>query len=272
MKKKFNEGVTVGLPYHRATPIEFFFEALNSIINQTYPITHIHIIIDGPIKEKHLHQIIDKKKKHNNISIIKIKKQHGLPHAINCSIKRTKTTFYARMDSDDISHPERIMKQVNYLNHHPSVMAVGTWAKTFTNKTSDSLDTIKTPTRFIDIKKATHYRSPMVHPTVLFRTCIFYNVGLYNEKYLRAQDLELWGRFLNKNIKIANIAEPLLYLRSNNVLSRRASIDAIRYQMLARLTYKTKSPVLFTLKLASVFFRLLPQSAQRKMYKIRDSI
>ena len=142
---------------------------------------------------------------HNNIILIELNKV-GLPTALNTSIKKTKTKYYARMDADDISHPKRLETQIDYLEKNTEIEILGTWAIEFNNE-EELLNGFvkKLPSDMKSIKKIFHYRNPLIHPSVVFKMTVFKKIGFYNPNYKTDQDLELWARALKLNIKLTNI-------------------------------------------------------------------
>ena len=250
--------LTVGIPFYKKTNVEYLDIAIMSIINQTLPADSIHLIQDGEI-DSDLEMIIDKYiNKYNFIKHITLEKK-GLPYALNQSIKRSNTEFYARMDADDISIKNRFEEQLKYLKENPKVEILGTWAYEFEiNYLNESLHLNKTPKDKRNIENYFHYRNPLIHPSVMFRKKVFDKIGFYNEKFFTDQDLELWSRALRFNVKIYNIQKPLLYLRTENRLKRRSQLSAILRQIKIRYSYNTCSFKLNFLKLAAILLRILP--------------
>ena len=155
------------------------------------------------------------------------------------------------MDSDDICHPDRIRKQLEYMKSHPDICILGTWISEFYNDSifNEALDykkadkhsyVVKTPENLDDIRQKFHYRNPICHVTVMFRrdSC---NYRLYNADYRRTQDLELWSRAL-KRCWIANLQEPLVYVRAKDFAKKRSDIGSIIRQAKVRYKYNTLSP------------------------------
>ena len=87
--------------------------SVDSILQQSLKPFEIHFIQDGPINSELQTIINDYLSSHSNIIHIKLKKSN-LAKALNESIKLTKTKYYARMDSDDISMPDRLKTQYDF--------------------------------------------------------------------------------------------------------------------------------------------------------------
>lgn len=265
--------LTVGIPFYYHTNVEQFKEAVDSIISQTRPPDILHLIQDGPISDELEAAVNSLWAQHSEkIQHIILPHNTGLSYALNISILSTTSTYYARMDADDIAHPMRLEKQINYLEEHPEIEILGTWIKEFEHDPNALSCMIrKLPTELNDIATLFHYRNPLAHPTVVFRRSVFAKIGLYDITFGTEGDLELWGRALNAGIGITNLAEPLLFYRMTGVIDRRSDIHKIVSQVRAKYRYNTWSPRLNALKILSVLFRLLPRSYRNWGYKnLRD--
>jgi hypothetical protein len=116
------------------------------------------------------------------------------------------------MDSDDISVPDRLQKQVAYLDAHPSCVATGAW-----------IEVIDENGRHIGLKTfvQTHAQiiaallsgiSPIAHPTVVARRDILQTLGGYDARCYPSEDLDLWFRLADRG-ELANLGEALLQHR-----------------------------------------------------------
>lgn len=261
-------GVTVGIPLHFASKVEHVRAAINSVIEQTYPPTAIHLILDGPISDEVLDLVDEYLAGYNYMKKIILTKNMGLPTALNISILSCFTPYYARMDSDDICHPNRLARQVEYLEMHPGIGIIGSWAIEFRDRhDAPGLFLKKLPLEHREICRFFHFRDPFVHSSVLFRHEIFATIGLYDTRFITDQDTELWSRALQRGVGLANIPEALIYFRVGNMLEKRSSFPGVVRQLRARYSYNTCSPRLNVLKFGSVMFRFLPRRFRALCYK-----
>lgn len=99
--------------------------AINSILDQSFKDFEFLIIDDA--SEDNTYQIIKSYRKRYSklIRIFRLSKNLGAFGATNYALKKAQGEFVALMDSDDISHPDRLMKQVNFLKNNPDVIVVG---------------------------------------------------------------------------------------------------------------------------------------------------
>ena len=258
--------VTVGIPFYSETHPEHFVRSIESMQEQTHPPKKIHLIQDGPVSEEIREVVRQKEKEDPTIEHLRLDKKKGLSYALNCSILRSETSFYARMDADDISHPERLEKQVGFLESNPEIEILGTWAREFSvDPEEEGTFLKKVPTEQKEMEDLLHYRSPFIHPSVMFRREVFAKIGLYPDRE-QVEDLWLWSRAFKKGTRTANLAEPLLYFRFQGVVGRRSSLSRIGREAKMRFGYGTLSPTLNALKLSSLLVRLLPKRIQEWVY------
>lgn len=265
--KKLGE-VTVGIPFYKKTSPEQLMLAVNSILSQTLPPTRIHLIQDGQIPEALEAIVRCYLQDHPQLfEHLRIPHQGGLSHALNVSIMACRTEFYARMDSDDVALPERLEFQVEYMTDHPEVDIVGGWAWEFSGDQPAQGYLKKLPEDHEQLASLLHYLNPLVHPTVMFRHRVFAKVGLYDTTFRLEEDLELWSRAFRRGARFANVPHPVIYYRTNGVISRRSSWDAIMCVIRVRMKTHTWSPRLNLLKIASIGFKLLPNTMKAWGYK-----
>ncbi|MFN3874585.1 MAG: glycosyltransferase family 2 protein [Flavobacteriales bacterium] len=138
----------------------------------------------------------------------------GIARALNTGLAHAEGTYMARMDADDISHPERLAKQVAYLDANPGIGVLGT-RTAFVSTVRESRgmqafvewqNMIITPhdhsvKRFVD--------APLAHPSALFRRELVEQHGGYSTAPL-PEDHELWLRWMDAGVRFAKLPEVLL--------------------------------------------------------------
>ena len=137
----------------------------------------------------------------------------GLAPSLNRGIRASAGTYIARMDADDISEPDRLRLQVEFLDTHPDYVLVGTNALVMTE---DGIPLYQKdgPQQDDELREVlTHgYESPFVHGSVMFRKSVAIACGLYHEKMKTAQDLLLWRQMIKMG-KVANLPDVLYRYR-----------------------------------------------------------
>ena len=171
------------------TPCEFLKTAINSILNQTYKNIELIVVCDGSKKDEK----IVKEYKDKRIKCVLNSKNRGLPYSLNKGIEISSGYYIARMDSDDISCPDRIESQVRFMDSNEDIDICGMQAMFFGEK-EGILSTFANDPESMTIQLM--YECNIVHPTVMWRKRI--NIK-YNEEFTCSQDFELWTRISEKN-------------------------------------------------------------------------
>ena len=181
-------------------------KSLKSILNQSYKDFELIIISDGSNdgSNKIVKKFLIKK---NNVLYFESKKNVGLTKMLNLGIKFSRGEYIARHDADDLSLSSRFKNQIDILKKKKNLDIIGSNAKyAYKNKTIS----IKMPEKDRYIKKKLIFRNTIIHSTVMMRKKIFQNNLLYDEKFIRCQDYELWLRIKNK-VKFYNIQKELVF-------------------------------------------------------------
>lgn len=146
------------------------------------------------------------------IKILSLDRRSGLAKALNFGLKSCSGNYIARMDPDDICHPARFQKQADYLRDNPDVSVCGSYVELFSNNLKESLGIRLVPTFNDQIMKFAKWRSPMNHPSVMYRKSIFDKIQGYPVN-AKAQDYALWAKLILSGFKFGNIPEALVKMR-----------------------------------------------------------
>lgn len=184
-------------------------EAVISIINQSYRNLEI-LICNDCSTDKSQEILTDLAQQDQRIILINNNENFKLAKSLNKLIDLSHGKYIARMDADDISHPERITKEVLFLENNPEFDIVGCNAWNINAKNLITGESFL-PTTNEDIQIFKDFFPPFYHPTVVFRAN-FLKENKYNEDYVYAQDFELWLRLLKKT-KAYNLNEHLFLYR-----------------------------------------------------------
>ncbi len=190
--------------------MDFAEEAINSILNQTFNDFELIIVIEYSDNQNYIVKQINKIND-SRIIIILNDKKIGFADSLNVGIRESKGRYLARMDDDDISLPERLEKQVRFMDEHIDITAVGAFIQMFMK--SNQLCEIPTDCEELSIRSLTE--TPIYHPTVVIRK---EHIDKYNLKYdsnFFTEDYALWSEMINKGLKISNIPEVLLLYRAS---------------------------------------------------------
>lgn len=207
--------------YSKEKP-EFLEKSIKSVINQTVVPSQIIIVEDGKLTSE-LEKVIENHKKSffNNFTIVKLDKNMGRGIASNAGIEKATNEWIAKMDSDDISKPDRFEIQLNAIQKHPEAVAIGGQVEEFIENQSHVISKREVPLDSESIFKFAKYRSPVNNPTVMFKKSVVKELGEYsNLRFL--EDYDLWVKMLTAGFKIVNVPETLVDMRmSDSLYSRR---------------------------------------------------
>lgn len=214
--------------YARETP-EYLKKAIDSMINQTVPTNDFVLVCDGPLTDDLDRIIVDFQNKCPNLfNIIRLPQNQGLGHALNIGLKSCKHDLVARMDSDDISLPERCQLQLNMFQREPELALCSGNIAEFETDITHITGIRYVPTSYGEILQFAKKRNPMNHMAVMYRKHAVINCGNYVEMSL-AEDYYLWARMLHKGYYAINLDKVLVYARiGNGMYARRGGLAYAR--------------------------------------------
>ena len=214
--------------YEKDDPTHLF-ESLKSLYNQTLPADEIILIQDGPVSQD-LVDVVTLWKEKLPIKLEVVAENKGLAHALNLGLGLSSYDLVARMDADDVAHPERFNKQVSFLKQHPDITVVGSWISEFLNDPEKVESYRKLPQSPEELFQFAKRRCPLNHPSVMYRKEDVLAVGGYGH-FRNQQDYHLWGKLLHKGYRLANIPEPLLFMRiSPDLFHRRGGLKYFKME------------------------------------------
>ena len=224
--------VTILMPVYNGE--KYIKESIDSILSQTF-CDFIFIIIDDGSTDNSINII--KSYNEPRIKLLSNKKNLGISTSLNIAIKKSNSKYIARMDSDDISLPNRIEEQVKFMENHPDIGVCGTFIKTFGSQKSK---TLKLPIKNDDIKIRLLFQNPLAHPTVMIRKKVLdINNLKYDSNYNGAEDYELWVRLIEKTI-IWNLPKTLIRYRLHEKNISKINFNTQKYLTEKIITYQLK--------------------------------
>lgn len=206
--------ITVLMSVHNGE--KYLKEAIESILNQTFKDFEFLIVNDGSTDSSK--EIIFS---YNDPRIVYVENETniGLTKSLNKGLKLAKGEYIARMDADDISLPERLEEQVEFMDQHPDIGICGARLRLIGGGRN-----WKMPSESDLIKASMIFFNPLFHPTVIIRKKILDDNNLkYDESFRYAQDYELWSRIKNFT-DFHNIQKSLvLYRISGDRITKKSS-------------------------------------------------
>ncbi len=226
--------ISVLMPIYN--PNEQFLQlAVESILNQTFKDFEFIIYDDG--SEIDSKKLIDK---YNDKRIKFIQgEHHGLGYSLNTLVNLASCKYIARMDADDISYPERLREQYEFMESHPDISILGTDIETFPKK---RIIRYKERPGYIEFLKYCH----IAHPTVMIRKSDLQKYNLnYDKNIIAAEDYDLWSRAV-KYLNFANLPKVLLKYRVHeNSTTKRCNFAMMKQNYIIRkrmLEFLSKEP------------------------------
>jgi glycosyltransferase involved in cell wall biosynthesis len=184
-------------------------EAVASILNQTFRDFEFIIINDGSTDETG--SILDKYGKTDSRIRLYHQENQGMIAALNRGCRLAHGKYIARMDADDISFPDRLEKQLAYIEEHPQVGILGTWINNI-DKNGLLRGTWRPPTNSKMLKWTLFFGVCVAHPSVLMRRDLITKLNFYRPEAAHAEDVDLWFR-ASALTEFGNISEVLLKYR-----------------------------------------------------------
>ena len=218
-----NNSYSVLMSVYYKEQAEYLRTAMNSIWMQTIPTDDFVLVCDGSLTPE-LDDVIDEMEERYTdiLQVIRLEQNVGLGNALNAGIKKCKNELVARMDSDDISRPDRCEKQLAVFCEKAEVCVVSGVVEEFT-ASPDKINARRVLPEMQDqILSFARKRNPFNHPCVMYKKSAVEASGGYRDIYL-LEDYYLWVRMLQKGSIGYNIQEPLLWMRAGSDMYKRRS-------------------------------------------------
>lgn len=229
----------------------------------------IVLVVDGKITDGK-ESVIEKWSKllGKVMLLLRNKENLGLASSLNRGLAAAENDLIARMDADDVARADRFKKQIAHMSKDPDLAVCGSWVREFSAE-SNREHFRKTPARHEDILKYARYRSPMNHPTVVFRKSIIQKIGGY-PLLDRAQDYALWIKLLNKGYLFHNLEEYLVTMRVDSDFHHRRGVSQLTALLSLFKSAKDEGFISPTTYIINVIIRVTicysPSNLRRLMY------
>lgn len=217
-KYKYQYSVLMSVYYKEAA--EHLQTAMESIWKQTIPADEFILVCDGPLN-KDLNEVIEKMDEtHPELLVVRLRKNVGLGNALNIGISYCRNEIIARMDSDDISRPDRCEQQLDVFRKNPKISICSGIVEEFSVSTEHIEARRIPPETHNEIVDFAKKRNPFNHPCVMYKKSAVEAAGGYHDFYL-LEDYYLWIRMLQKGSIGYNIQKPLLWMRAGSDMYKR---------------------------------------------------
>ena len=198
--------VTVLMPVYNAAA--YVADAARSILHQTWSDFELLVIDDGSTDDsaRIVASLGDPR-----IRLVRADRNIGLTATLNKGLALARGALIARQDADDLSEPERLERQVAFLDANPAVALVGSWYRKI-DAAGRLLGDRRLPTHDAPLRWALLSHCPIVHSAAMFRRDAIAEAGGYDDRFAYAQDYELWSRVAGRH-RLANLPEFLVRYR-----------------------------------------------------------
>lgn len=205
---------------------EYLDKALESIlVNQTLKPSELVLVADGQLTNE-LYNTIDKYKElFHNLKLVQLSQNVGLGKALNEGLKHCSYEWVARMDSDDISMPDRFERQFEYVMLHPEIDVLGTALSEFENNPNKITTEKKCPE---NVDSYIKFRSPLNHPTIIYKKSAVVSSGGYIHCPFM-EDYHLWIRMYAAGYQLTSLQESLyLFKMDSDTFQRRGGKQYVK--------------------------------------------
>ena len=180
-----NPLLSVVMPVYNALP--FLGESIKSILEQTLSDFEF-VILDDVSTDDSVELLREWARRDKRIHLYESKKRLGLSGSSNAVVSKARASIVARMDADDIAHPDRLRRQWNIIEGRPDVAVVGTLC----NGIDATGREVRPRDRWRLVRRSVYI--PFPHGSAMFRREVFDQVDGYDEEAAGGEDQDLFSR------------------------------------------------------------------------------
>lgn len=220
---------------------KYLGDAIESVLSQTYKNIQFIIVDDGSTDSSP--EILRKYEASDpRVEVYCQTRNMHISHATNFGFGKVKGDYLARIDSDDLWYPEKLEKQLSFMNEHPDCRICFSWVNLI-DENGDNINDYenglyqlycsRTQSQEDWLRFFFYYGNCLCHSSVLFETSLLNEVGGFNLAYRQAHDFDYWVR-VSMRCQIYVLEEHLLSLRrfiktDKKNTSSRDEVDMTRF-------------------------------------------
>jgi len=195
------------------TPPAFLEASISSILSQSFEDFEF-IVVDDASSDDDVKRVLDVYAvKDARLKVLRNRENLGLTRSLNRALQIARGRYVARQDSDDVSLPDRLEKQVLFMRHRPDIVLLGT--RGYIIDEDDRIIGRWEPALVPSlIRKKLLRGNQFLHTSVMFRRKTVLELGGYDESFRYSQDYDLWIRLLRRH-NAANLPDYLVKHRIN---------------------------------------------------------
>lgn len=206
--------VSIVMAAYNAT--QFLAEALDDLLAQTFTDFELILVDDGST-DGTLAVLESYAAADGRVVVLKNEVNQGLPKSLNVGIEHCRAALIARADADDRYPPDRLAKQVAFLDAHPEVGLLS-GAVDKIDEQGKYLLSARFPTDDGQIRMRELFLNSFTHPGVMYRTDLVRSIGGYDPDFFTSEDADLYSR-LRPLTKAANLEDTVVYYRKHGAAS-----------------------------------------------------
>ena len=220
----------------------------------------IIVVDDGSQPPLHVHG--------RGITLVRFPRNRGIVAALNAGLDlalRSGYDYVVRMDAGDLAAPDRILRQISYLEEHPECVLVGCDAEVRAQGGAWSF-TIRPPRDPGDLATSLRERVWLLHSTLTFRAAVFHEVGPYSDEFEAAEDYEILLRIAKRH-RIGIVPETLVtcIFRSDGISGRKAHVQLVSRFRVQMRYFNWRSPRAYYGLLRTFALLFLPASIKLQL-------
>jgi GT2 family glycosyltransferase len=250
---------------------DFLREAFVSTVQaQSRRPDEVVLVQDGPVPDELAGTIADLAA-HSPVPVkhVPLDKNVGLGPALDIGQETATHEIVARMDADDISHPERFAKQLPVVEAGADIVGSGLYE--FGAGLDDVVGRRTPPTDPTEIRRVIRFRDPFNHPTVVYRKTAVQAAGGYSDMALM-EDYLLFTRMIEAGAAPANLPDPLVYYRVGaGAYARRGGRALLRSELALQRRFRELRITTRGQYLRNVVvrggYRLVPEAFRKSAYR-----
>jgi glycosyltransferase involved in cell wall biosynthesis len=213
--KKFSVSICV---YKNDHP-DHFYEALESVINQTFKPDEVVLVVDGPVPNS-VNEVISHFEKQSFFKVIRLLNNVGHGNARRIGLENCTNELIALMDADDICASDRFEKQLICFEMNRNLSVIGGNIKEFVDSINNIVGIREVPQDDTSIKEFMKKRCPFNQMTVMFKLSDVMEAGGYLDWYCD-EDYYLWIRMFQSGAVFKNLKDNLVYVRVGKEMYQR---------------------------------------------------
>ncbi|RMD60851.1 MAG: glycosyltransferase family 2 protein [Alphaproteobacteria bacterium] len=206
--------------------------AIDSILAQTFADFEVVVVDDGSRDDS---VAVVRRYRDPRVRLVRHQHNRGVAAARNTGVAAARGRYVAFLDSDDVAYPDRLARQVAFLDAHPDVAAVGGWMDRMDARGRPLGRVRRRPVAPDDIAAQRLFRPGIQNTTAMARTRVLRRYP-HDERFEIGEDFDLWTR-IAADCKLANLPRVLVRARRHGAQTTReraARVEAVRAEVLAR--------------------------------------